>query len=81
MRGVKKLGKKRGLSIRYLDPLTTHGAVNGGEEDANWKKVTDGDGTEVVVMTEREEIFTRVSNRDEVFAKIVGWGGRNWITV
>jgi len=27
---------------------------------------------------EKEEIFGWVSGRDEVFAKLVGWGGRRW---
>lgn len=57
IRGVKKTGTLKGLSVR-------------------WEKVL-GNGDK----GEREEKFIWVGGRDELFARLVGWGGRKWVNI
>jgi GRAM domain-containing protein 4 len=87
IRGVKKAGRMGGLRVKYV--------VRGDEPQASQfvRKSTDDlkrDGSAdltVVPVTsaangeplEREEKFGWISGRDEVFAKLVGWGGRRWV--
>lgn len=87
IRGVKKVGRMGGIRVKYV--------VRGGEPQASQsvRKYTDGlkknENTDPIDMPvtsaangeplEREEKFGWISGRDEVFAKLVGWGGRRWV--
>lgn len=68
MRGVKKIGigAVPGLSVKWERAREVQGATS---TEANA-------GTEIV-----EEKFQWVGGRDELFARLVGWGGRKWLKV
>lgn len=71
MRGVKKIGMNAipGLSIKWQRSLAS-GSYN--ETDAGEASAE----SEIV-----EEKFRWVGGRDEVFARLVGSGGRKWLKV
>lgn len=65
MRGVKKIGI---------------GAVPG--LVVKWERTRDATSTDANAGTEIvEEKFQWVGGRDELFARLVGWGGRKWLKV
>jgi hypothetical protein len=69
IRGVKKIGIAAipGLSIKWAKGSGSASYSETSEEDAS------GRGN--------EEKFWWVGGRDEVFARLVGWGGRKWMHV
>lgn len=68
MRGVKKIGigAVPGLSVKWERNRVAEDTTN---TDASA-------GTEIV-----EEKFHWVGGRDELFARLVAWGGRKWMKV
>jgi hypothetical protein len=55
LRGVKKMGLLKGLSLR-------------------WRPSQDDSS-----VTEKEEKFMWVGDRDELFARLIGQDGRRWL--
>lgn len=86
IRGVKKVGRMGGLSVKYVvrgaEPQASQSVrkytedLKDGDADPTTMPVTSAANGEPL---EREEKFGWISGRDEVFAKLVGWGGRRWV--
>lgn len=93
IRGVKKAGRMGGLRIRYVvrdGSTTTPGSprrsmdTNVSNADGSIaQRIQDEDAQVGVAINgeplEREEKFGWVSGRDELFARLVGWGNRRWV--
>lgn len=86
IRGVKKAGRMGGIRIKHVvraDEPKPSQSVRKYVED---QKNKDTDLTIAPVTSaengeplEKEEKFGWISGRDELFAKLVGWGGRRWV--
>ncbi|KIM33019.1 hypothetical protein M408DRAFT_326689, partial [Serendipita vermifera MAFF 305830] len=83
IRGVKKAGRMGGLRIKYVVPVD--GLTSSPRQSIdNASLLTNGDASTNGIAAngaplEKEEKFGWISQRDEVFAKLVGWGGRRWV--
>ncbi|KAG8928537.1 hypothetical protein FRC01_005787 [Tulasnella sp. 417] len=78
IRGVKRAGR-RTLIIRFVDPVPSEK-----DEPGQIKTVENpesAEGPKVLVMAEREEKFTWVGQRDEVFARLVASKKNAWVPV
>jgi len=83
IRGVKKAGRMGGLRIKYTtspDALTAspRQSIDNASVFTNGDTETNGVAVNGEPL-EKEEKFGWISGRDEVFAKLVGWGGRRWV--
>jgi GRAM domain-containing protein 4 len=84
IRGVKKAGRLGGLKVKYVVPV--EGLTASPRQSIDNASTLTSEGARSangVAMNgeplEKEEKFGWVSGRDEVFAKLVGWGGRRWV--
>ncbi|KDQ16758.1 hypothetical protein BOTBODRAFT_186396 [Botryobasidium botryosum FD-172 SS1] len=71
VRGVRKVGRLGGICIRYIDAGASAGA-SPGPGASSVSLGTSGKGT-------KDARFKWVGGRDELFARLVGWGGRKWV--
>ena len=83
IRGVKKAGRMGGLRIKYVVPVegsnfSPRQSMDNASILTNGEANTNGAAVNGEPL-EKEEKFGWVSGRDEVFAKLVGWGGRRWV--
>jgi GRAM domain-containing protein 4 len=84
IRGVKKAGRMGGLKVKYVVPVEGS-TVSPRQSIDNASTLTNKDAGSAYGIAinggplEKEEKFGWVSGRDEVFAKLIGWGGRRWV--
>ena len=84
IRGVKKAGRMGGLKVKYVVPV--EGSIASPRQFVdNTSTLTNEDAGSAHGFAvnggplEKEEKFGWVSGRDDVFAQLVGRGGRRWV--
>ncbi|KAG8969953.1 hypothetical protein FRC03_012406 [Tulasnella sp. 419] len=87
IRGVKKAGRFKGLTIRYMALVPARRNEKGeleaiiGAPPVDYGETRDEGSERLVASTELEVKFNWVGGRDELFARIVGSRGTQWISV
>ncbi|KAG8907748.1 hypothetical protein FRB99_002247 [Tulasnella sp. 403] len=87
IRGVRKTGHFKSLHIRYIEPIPTASdedlpleTVDNPQPDGGMSGFGEPQPQKVILMTEKEEKFRWVGQRDEVFARIVATKS-HWVPV